>query len=247
MIGSSRTPRILGSLALVGATAFGSIALSAAPASASASASPKLDALVAKRIKPILLVHGFTRTSADFASTITELKANGYPDEKIFTIDYNSFAPNAYVATLIAAKVQAIRTQTGADKVDIVAHSMGAFGVRYFLKNLGGAAVVEDFVSLAGPNHGTTTANTPECGALPSCVEMRTDSPFLAQLNAGDETPGNVRYLTFWSSCDDLVIPAGDSVPLKGALNIKTECLTHMALPVDPKVIKATVFFTKYL
>jgi triacylglycerol lipase len=243
MIRSTRTPRILGSLALVGATAFGSIALSATPASAS----PKLDALIAKRIKPILLVHGFTRTSADFGSTITELKANGYPDEKIFTIDYNSFAPNAYTATAIAAKVQAIRTQTGADKVDIVSQSLGAFGVRYFIKNLGGAAVVEDFVSLAGPNHGTTTADTAQCGAIPSCAEMRVDSPFLTELNAGDETPGNVRYLTFWSSCDDLVVPAGDSVPLKGALNIKTECLTHMQLPVDPKVVKATVFFTKYL
>jgi triacylglycerol lipase len=243
MIRSSRTPRLLGSLALAGATLTGALALTTGPASAGGG---RFEELLARRIKPVLLVHGFTRTSADFASTITELKRQGYPDSKIFTIDYNSFAPNAYTATQIKARVDAIRAGTGATKVDIIAHSLGAFGSRYYIKNLGGADVVGNFVSLAGPNHGTVNADTAQCGAIPSCAEMRLDSPFLTQLNAGDETPGKVRYLTFWSSCDDLVVPAGDSVPLRGALNIQTrECLTHMQLPVDPQVVSATVFFTK--
>jgi triacylglycerol lipase len=244
MIRSSRTSRLLGSVALAGATVTGTLALASPPATA---AGP-LEALLAKRIKPVLLVHGFTRTSADFATFVTELGAQGYPDSKIFTIDYNSFAPNAYTATLIKAKVDAIRTQTGADKVDIVAHSMGAYGSRYYLKNLGGADVVDSFVSLAGPNHGTVTATGPQCDALPSCVEMKPGSAFLTQLNAGDETPGRVKYLTFWSSCDDVVIPPAESIPLKGAFNVRTpKCLTHMQTPVDPDVMKASVFFIKYL
>ena len=75
---------------------------------------------------------------------------------------------------------------------------------------------------------------------------MKSGSAFLTALNAGDETPGKVKYLTFWSSCDDVVIPAADSIPLRGALNIRTrECLTHMQLPVDPEVVAAAVFFTK--
>jgi triacylglycerol lipase len=227
---SPRTPRLLGSLALIGATAIGSIAVNATPAAA------------AKKVDPVLLVHGFTRTSADFGTMIQALKDKSYPDDRIFTIDYNSYAPNAYTATLVKAKVDAIRAQTGADKVDIVAHSMGAYGSRYFIKNLGGADVVSDFVSIAGPNHGTVAADTPECGTLPSCVEMRPKSPFLAQLNAGDETPGNVRYATFWSSCDDLVINAGASTPLDGAKNRETkDCMGHMALAVADEVIERTV------
>jgi triacylglycerol lipase len=229
---SARAPRVLGSLALIGATAVGSLAMSSSPVAA------------AKKVDPVLLVHGFTRTSADFGSMITELKANNYPDDRIFTIDYNSFAPNAYTATLVASKVQSILAQTGAEKVDIISHSMGAYSTRYFLKNMGGAAVVGDFVSIAGPNHGTVAAYTPQCGAIPSCVEMRPDSPFLAQLNAGDETPGDVNYATFWSSCDDLVINAGTSTPLEGAKNRETkDCMTHMALAVDDDVIKRTVNF----
>jgi triacylglycerol lipase len=227
---SRRTTRISTALALAGATVAGSLAMSASPAAA------------AKQVDPVLLVHGFTRTSADFGTMIAALKADNYPDDRIFTIDYNSFAPNAYTATLIAAKVDAIRAQTGAEKVDIVAHSMGSFGARYYLKNLGGTAYVDDFVSIAGPNHGTVTANTVECGFLPSCVEMRPDSAFLTQLNSGDETPGDVKYLTFWSSCDDLVVPAAQSTPLEGAKNRETkDCLGHMALAVDDDVIKRTV------
>jgi triacylglycerol lipase len=227
-----RAPGLIGALTLVGATAVGSIGMASTPAAA------------AKKVDPVLLVHGFTRTSADFDTMITALKAKKYPDDRIFTIDYNSFAPNAYTATLVKAKVGAILAETGAEKVDIISHSMGAYSTRYFIKNLGGAAVVGDFVSIAGPNHGTVAAYTPECGALPSCVEMRPDSPFLAQLNAGDETPGDVNYATFWSSCDDLVINAGTSTPLDGARNRETqECMGHMTLAVSDEVIERTVSF----
>jgi triacylglycerol lipase len=227
--------RVLRSLALTGAALAGSVAATAAPASAEPG----------KNVDPVLLVHGFTRTSADFATMIAELERSGYPADRIFTIDYNSFAPNAYAGHRIAAEVDAIRARTGAGKVDIVAHSMGAFGARYFLKNLGGAAVVGDFVSIAGPNHGTVTADTATCGLIPSCVEMRPGSAFLAQLNEGDETPGAVKYLTFWSTCDDLVVPAAESTPLEGAKNRETPCLGHMALAVDEDVVKRAVNFVR--
>jgi triacylglycerol esterase/lipase EstA (alpha/beta hydrolase family) len=36
---------------------------------------------------------------------------------------------------------------------------MGALNSRYYLKNLGGTSYVDDFVSVAGTNHGTTTAS----------------------------------------------------------------------------------------
>ena len=58
----------------------------------------------------------------------------------------------------MAQRVNEIKAATGAAKVDIITHSMGGLSSRYYIKNLGGAANVDDWVSLAGPNHGTTWA-----------------------------------------------------------------------------------------
>ena len=45
-------------------------------------------------------------------------------------------------------------------------------------------------------------------------------------LNAGDETPGTARYATWWSACDEAVIPQQSAV-LNGAQNTQTACLRH--------------------
>jgi triacylglycerol lipase len=151
---------MVGSVALAAATMVGSFT-GATPASADQA--PR---------DPVLFVHGFTRSSADFAAFKQSFVDAGYKPEQLFTIDYNSFAPNAYTATLIQARVDQILAETGKKQVDIVAHSMGAYGTRYFLAHLGGQAKVDAFVSIAGPNHGTLAAYSPDCQAIPSCAEM---------------------------------------------------------------------------
>ena len=145
---------------------------------------------------------------------------------------YNTSQSNATTAKEVGTKVSEIMKSTGASKVDLITHSMGALSTRYYIKNLGGESKVEDWVSLGGPNHGTTLANW--CGET-SCVEMRPKSTFLNQLNAGDETPGAVRYGTWWSPCDEIINPH-TSVILKGATNTETECVSHVALTTNEKV-----------
>jgi triacylglycerol lipase len=130
-------------------------------------------------------------------------------------------------------KVDQILAATGAAKVDVITHSMGGLSSRYYVKNLGGDLKVDEWVSLGGPNHGTDTANF--CWDT-SCGEMRVGSSFLTALNAGDETPGAVRYGTWWSPCDNVINP-DSSVALSGASNTRTACLGHSALYED-----ATVF-----
>ncbi|WP_162865292.1 hypothetical protein [Deinococcus wulumuqiensis] len=102
----------------------------------------------------------------------------------------------------------------------------------YYLKNLGGDARVDAWVSLGGPNHGTDFALA--C-LTTSCTEMRQGSTFLAALNSVDETPGAVRYGTWWSPCDGIINP-DSSVALSGATNTKAACLTHSALHDDATV-----------
>ena len=50
-----------------------------------------------------------------------------------------------------------------------------------------------------------------------------------------NETPGEVRYATWWSECDE-AIESVESVVLEGARNTQTSCLDHMQILSDPIV-----------
>ncbi|HVD59439.1 MAG TPA: triacylglycerol lipase [Gemmatimonadaceae bacterium] len=181
---------------------------------------------------PIVFIHGFGSSGSIWSTLITRLQADGWTDSPMFAWSYDSNQSNATIAGQLATKIDSLLTASGAAKVDIIAHSMGGLSARYYAKNLGGSDKIDAFVSLASPNHGTTVANI--CPII-SCVEMRPNSAFLNALNAVDETPGNPRYATWWTPCDQTVTPP-ESVILAGAVNTETACISHSDLWGDPNV-----------
>ena len=189
-------------------------------------------AAVAQARFPILFVHGYRESGSLWSTMIGKFEKDGWTKAELNNWTYNTSQSNATTAKEVASKVSEILKSSGATQVDLITHSMGALSTRYYVKNLGGESKVEDWVSLGGPNHGTTLANW--CGES-SCVEMRPKSTFLNQLNAGDETPGAVRYGTWWSPCDEIINPH-TSVILTGATNTETECISHVALTTNEKV-----------
>jgi triacylglycerol lipase len=182
---------------------------------------------------PILFVHGYTESASVWNTMVANFEKDGYPKSYLSAYSYNTSQSNVVDAEKeVKPRVEALLKNTGATKVDIIAHSMGSLNSRYYIKNLGGESKVDDWVSLGGPNHGTEFANW--CFST-SCVEMRVGSKFLADLNAGDETPGAVTYGTWWSPCDEIINP-DSSVALSGATNTKTACISHTALMSDSTV-----------
>jgi triacylglycerol lipase len=182
---------------------------------------------------PILFVHGWSGSESNWNTMISNFSREGWTREELNNWRYSTSQSNVRTASEVARKVEEIRSRTGAAKVDIIAHSMGSLNTRYYLKNLRGTEFVDDWVSLGGPNHGTSVANF--CFEA-SCVEMRIGSSFLRALNEGDETPGTTNYGTWWSSCDEFINP-DESVLLSGATNTAAGCVGHIAL-----VSNSTVF-----
>ena len=181
---------------------------------------------------PILFVHGYGGAADNFCTMIGRFRADGWSDNELYAYDYSFITSFATDAEDIRDQVNKILARTGATKVDIITHSAGAVSSRYYIKNLGGDSKVDAWVSLGGPNHGTDTADN--CSFAP-CVEIRLGSPFLATLNSGDETPGVIRYATWWSSCDETINP-DSSVLLAGAANHQSACLAHFNFLIDPVV-----------
>ena len=194
-------------------------------------------------VDPILFVHGWSRTASDWNTMKANFEKDGWPKKYLSAYSYNTSTSNKTTAeTTVKSEVEKLKKETGASKVDIIAHSMGSLNTRWYIKFVaGGEANVDDWVSLGGPNHGTEFANL--CFST-ACIEMRVGSKFLGELNAGDETPGAVNYGTWWSPCDEIINP-DSSVPLSGATNTETACITHQALTTNATVYSQVREFVK--
>jgi triacylglycerol lipase len=190
---------------------------------------------------PILFVHGWNGSESNWSTMISNFEREGWTREELNNWRYNTSQSNVRTASEVARKVEEILSRTRAARVDIIAHSMGSLNTRYYLKNLRGTERVDDWVSLGGPNHGTTSANL--CSEE-SCREMRIESTFLRELNREDETPGTVSYGTWWSSCDEFINP-DESVILIGATNTAAGCVGHIALLSDSTVFAGVRDFVR--
>lgn len=191
---------------------------------------------------PILFVHGWSESASAWNTMVANFEKDGYAKSELVAYSYNTSNSNKVSAEKeVKVRVENLLKSTGAAKVDIIAHSMGSLNSRWYIKFLGGEATVDDWVSLGGPNHGTDFANF--CFST-ACTEMRIGSKFLAELNAGDETPGAVNYGTWWSPCDEIINP-DSSVALSGATNTKTACISHAALRTDKTVYEQVREFVK--
>lgn len=204
------------------------------------------------RPTPVVIVHG---TFGDRKSLLDRLsyvmKRDGFC---VFSLDYGNRAtgPVEESAQQLSAYVDRVLEATGAAKVSMVGHSQGGMMPRYYIKFLGGGDKVEDLVGLAPSNHGTTVAGgmpNPFFGTFcQSCNQQVAGSEFLANLNAGDETPGEVSYTQITSRHDEVVVPhtsghlAGDN-----ATNVTIQDLCaldlaeHLSLPLDGPALRVTL------
>jgi len=193
-----------------------------------------------RRPDPVLLVHGFQGSASRWHAMSAFLQARGYRSSEIDALDYDSDASNVDTAHRIAREVAALRPRTGASRVDVVSHSMGAISSRYYLERMGGAAHVDAWVSLAGVNEGTLWAYG--CYPLTPCREMVPTSSVLHRLDDAFHPTATTRYGAWWSPCDQAIVPRANA-ELAGAHNVETSCLGHSALKTDPVVLAQVARF----
>jgi triacylglycerol esterase/lipase EstA (alpha/beta hydrolase family) len=192
---------------------------------------------------PVVLVHGTFEGALDnWATASPKVKAAGYC---VFALEYGDRGTGDIAASAgqLARFVDAVLAATGARKVSLLGHSQGGMMPRYYVKFLGGAKKVDDLVGLAPSNHGTTNPGAIVAGATfcPACDQQRAGSPFLTNLNAGDETPGSVSYTQIETRYDEVVTPYTSAFLAGGANTANVllqdacpaEVIDHHEMPND--------------
>ncbi|MDG4863249.1 triacylglycerol lipase [Streptomyces sp. T-3] len=193
---------------------------------------------------PVVFVHGYNADPGVWGSLRDDFKADGYTDAELFSWGYDtSQSVNETLSGRFADYVEQVRAQTGAAKVDVVAHSFGSLVTRWYIKYDGGTSKVAHWVSLAGPNHGTSTAWACALWSQ-ACKDMTPGSYVQDGLAEGDETPGDVAYATWWSNCDEVINP-DSSVPVSGATNNAAGCIKHNDFLGDDGVSQGVRGFVK--
>lgn len=195
---------------------------------------------------PVIIVAGTFSPSFANEPLAARLRADGYRTY-IFELPNLGTGDINGSAAALDAFADAVRAQTGAAKVDLIGHSQGGLVGRQYIKFHGGANEVDSMISLGTPHYGTYLANfasffgTSIIG-LVSINQMSIGSSFLSNLNAGDDTIGNVRYTNIYTSFDELVRPVTQATMQDGATNVRvqSQCwarvVGHLGLIVDGAV-----------
>ncbi|MFI6822559.1 lipase family alpha/beta hydrolase [Micromonospora sp. NPDC050187] len=198
----------------------------------------------ASATNPVIVVGGLSGVAIAYEPLAARLRGDGHR-VSIYQLPGLGLGDIAASARSFSGYVAQVRAATGAARVDLVAHSEGGLVSRYYLKYLGGTGSVGRLITLGSPHYGTYIADIAkflglgDCIGIVACQQMTIGSAFLNDLNAGDDTPGPVRYTTIRTLQDELVRPTQNATLADGATNvlIQTPCplriVGHLGLVLD--------------
>jgi pimeloyl-ACP methyl ester carboxylesterase len=191
----------------------------------------------------VLLVPGYGGSVASFGRLPARLEATG---RRVIIVRLPGNGTGDLRASARALQRDAdLALAAGAPSVDVVGYSAGGVVARYWAKELGGSRIARRIITLGSPHHGTVLAAAgsvfgPVCPI--GCRQLAPGSELLRQLNTGDETPDGPRWLSVWSTQDEVVRPA-ETARLDGAVNVLVQgvcpldVVFHADFPGSPFVV----------
>ena len=190
--------------------------------------------------RPVILVHGLLgNRSTNWQTYGPLLRNNGYCVFALtYGVEYDVTPVNLFggvddmrvSARQLKRFVKKVLAATGASKVDLVGHSEGTVMPQWYLKFLGGAKKVENYVGLASAYRGTGVAALGNlvAGILPdgmlptgcrSCLQFSPTSSFMRKLHRGGMLQPGVHYTSIVTKYDELVLPYTNGT-LPGVTNV---------------------------
>lgn len=121
--------------------------LALAPAAAAAPKDPPT---------PMIFVHGNSGSAQQFETNAMRLTSNGFPQKRLFAYEYDTLASENEVAVAnLDGFIAAVKQRTGANQVDVLAHSRGTTVMHTYLATPERAASVRRYVNFDGRTSAT--------------------------------------------------------------------------------------------
>jgi pimeloyl-ACP methyl ester carboxylesterase len=170
---------------------------------------------------PVVLLHGFAHNWSAWASLIGHLWSEGF--DRIAPVNYDAITlPLDTIAEVVGRRIDDARERFDADRVHVVAHSLGGLAVRAWMANHNGDDVIDRIVTLGAPHQGTPWAYLP--GLPPSLKAVRPGSSYLTDLPAQADD----RWTTVGATAD-VVVPHRFA-HLPGAHQVNLDGVGHLGL-----------------
>lgn len=185
-------------------------------------------------LPPVLLIHGYGCNSGYWCQLARRLDAarisHASLDLEPVTGDIDGYAQ------LVQHTVEALCRQSGAQRVTVVAHSMGGLVARAWMRAYG-TALVARVITLGSPHHGTSLA---AFGLGINAAQMRRASAWLQALEAGENAATRALITSIYTHHDNIIAPQTSS-ELEGARNLAFGGVGHVALGRNPRVLDAVM------
>lgn len=181
---------------------------------------------------PVLLVHGIYCNAGVWQVLARSLRRRGIASLHAVNLE-PPLAGIDELAGRLAERVEAVCGATGADKVVLLAHSMGGLVSRAYVARLGGARRVAKLVTLGTPHQGSEMVRL---GIGRCAADMLPGGPWLAAQAAAEGGSIAVPAVSIFSWHDNMVAPQ-DSGRLSGAQNIALERIGHLELLLESAVL----------
>ena len=100
---------------------------------------------------PVIFVHGNSGSAQQFETNAMRLTSNGFPQNRIFAYEYGTgVSTNDTAIADLDGFIADVKARTGADQVDILAHSRGTSVMHSYLATPERAASVRSYVNFDG-------------------------------------------------------------------------------------------------
>ena len=196
------------------------------------SMSPRATSHAAPRTRAVLLVHGFGGSKSHWSFVAKALSAR---DLNVSAINYAPLGSSVeQIAGQLVADVEGTLSQTYADKVHLVGHSLGGVIIAQAIADPRLHGRVDTVVTLGAPFGGS-----PWAGLLPIfeiVLALRRGSPLFRRL-ASTPLPDGVRWLSVTAALD-IIVPGLRSVPFHAQVETVTvNDVGHLGMLESEQVI----------